>query len=173
MVRFGVIGLGFMGRTHLASVAAHAAGRVVSVHDVEPERLTGPLTPGGGNIETGAGVWDASSVRRCERIEEILDDPEIDAVVAAVPSHLHADVVCAALSAGKHVFCEKPMALTVSDCDRMLASAEQAGKVLMVGHCIRFWGEYAAAAEMVRSGRYGRLETLVLTRYGAIPSFGA
>ncbi|HUU23083.1 MAG TPA: Gfo/Idh/MocA family oxidoreductase [Phycisphaerae bacterium] len=173
MIRFGVIGLGFMGRTHLASLAAHEGAEVVSVHDVEAERLAGPLTPGGGNIETASGAWDASSVRRCERLEEVLDDPGVEAVVVATPSHLHADLSCAALSAGKHVFCEKPMALTVADCDRMLAAAKAAGRQLMIGHCIRFWGEYAEAARIARSGRYGPVKSLTLTRYGSIPGFGA
>jgi len=173
MIRFGVIGLGFMGRTHLASVAAHEGAEVAAVHDVEPDRLAGELTPGGGNIDTAAGPWDPSDVRRCENLDEILEDRGIDAVVIATPSFLHANLACAALSAGKHVFCEKPMALTVADCDRMLAAADAAGRQLMIGHCIRFWGEYAEAARIARSGQYGPVRTLTLTRYGAIPSFGA
>jgi len=61
----------------------------------------------------------------------------------------------------------------VADCDRMLAAADAAGRQLMIGHCIRFWGEYAEAARIARSGQYGPVRTLTLTRYGAIPSFGA
>ncbi len=172
MVRFGVVGLGFMGRTHLATLARLAGAEIAAVHDVLPERLAGPLGPGGGNIDTGGRAWDASSVRRCASLEELLE-AGVDAVVVAVPSDLHAELSCAALSAGKHVFCEKPMALTLADCDRMLAAAESAGRVLMIGHCIRFWGEYAAAAELVRSGRFGRLRSLLLSRSGGLPRFGA
>jgi len=173
MVRFGVIGLGFMGRCHLATLAGHEQAEIVAVHDVEAERLRGPLGPGGGNLETGGKAWDESAVRRCTAAGEIFDDPAIDAVVVATPTHLHAEISCAALSAGKHVFCEKPMALTLADCDRMLAAAERGGRVLTIGHCIRFWGEYAAAAEMVRSGRFGRLKWLSLSRRCCVPRFGA
>jgi len=172
MMRFGVIGLGFMGRAHLATLAAHPAAGVVAVHDIEPDRLGAELMPGGGNLATGAAAWDPSAVRRCKELTEVLDDA-IDAVVVATPTDLHADMACAALAAGKHVFCEKPMALTVADCDRMLSAAASAGKVLMVGHCLRFWGEYAAAADLVRSGRFGPLRSVRLWRRGGLPDFGA
>ena len=173
MLRFGVIGLGFMGRTHLATLALHPEAQVVAVHDVLPERLAGPLAPGGGNIAVGGRSWDESAVRRCASLDELLGDEAIDAVVVATPSDLHAELSCRALSAGKHVLCEKPMALTLEDCDRMLAAARAAGRVLMIGHCIRFWGEYVAAAELVRSGRYGRLLSLRLSRQCGVPGFGA
>ncbi len=173
MVRFGVLGLGFMGRTHLATLARHAEAVVAAVHDPEPDRLLGPLGPGGGNLDTGWRTWDASKVRRCKSAEEIFEDPDIDAVVVAVPSYLHAELSCAASMAGKHVFCEKPMALTVQDCDRMISCARKAERVLMIGHCIRFWPEYAAAAEAVRSGEHGKLRMLLMSRRGAVPSFGA
>ncbi|KPK84191.1 MAG: hypothetical protein AMJ81_06275 [Phycisphaerae bacterium SM23_33] len=173
MLRFAVLGLGFMGRTHLATLAARPQAEIRAVHDSDPQRLTRPLAPGGGNIETGAAGWDESAVRRCQTLEEILNDEDIDAVVVATPSHLHARLSCAALAAGKHVFCEKPMALKLADCDRMLAAAGKAGRTLMIGHCIRFWGEYAAAAEIVRSGRFGRLQLLTMSRRCGVPTFGA
>lgn len=173
MVRFGVLGLGFMGRTHLATLARRPEAMVVAVTDPEPDRLTGPLAPGGGNLETGSEDWDESQVRRCGSAEEVFADEKIDAVIVAVPSHLHAECTAAALAAGKHVFCEKPMALTLADCDRMIAAARKAARVLMIGHCMRFWGEYAAAADMMRSGQYGRLHSLVMSRRGGVPSFGA
>ncbi len=172
MVRFGVMGLGFMGRAHLATLAAHDRAEVRAVYDPDPHRLSGPLGPDGGNIDTGAGPWDDSHVRRCGSEQELLSDGEIDAVVVAVPSYLHADSVCAALEAGKHVFCEKPMALTLGDCDRMLASARKARRVLMIGHCIRFWPEYVAAAGAVRSGQFGRLRSLLMSRRGGYPGWG-
>jgi len=172
-MRFGVIGLGFMGRAHLATLAAHPGAAVAAVHDVEPDRLAGELMPGGGNLDTGAAAWDPSAVRRCTHLADLLDDGAIDAVVVATPTDRHADIACAALSAGKHVFCEKPMALTVADCDRMLSAAASGGRVLMIGHCLRFWGEYAAAADLVGSGRFGAVRSVRLWRRGGLPDFGA
>ena len=173
MLRFGVLGLGFMGRTHLASLARQPGVTVVSVHDPEPDRLGGSLAAGGGNLEIAGGAWDDSKVRRCASAEEIIQDEGIDAVVVAVPTYLHAELSSAVLAAGKHVFCEKPMALTLRDCDRMIAAARKAERVLMIGHCLRFWGEYAAAAEIVKTRQFGRLRSIIMSRRGGVPGFGA
>ncbi len=171
MIRFGVLGLGFMGRCHLASLAGLDGVEIAAVHDVLGERLNGPLAAGGGNLDTGGAGWDESAVRRCVTVEDVLDG--IDAVVIATPSFLHADLACEALSAGKHVFCEKPMALSLADCDRMVAAADAAGRQLMIGHCLRFMGEYVAAADLVRSGRFGRLLSASMLRRCGVPTFGA
>jgi len=173
MAKFAVFGLGFMGRTHLATLAGRQDVQVAAVCDTDPDRLSGPLGAGGGNLDTGGKAWDDLGVRRCSAPEEILADGDIDAVVVAVPSYLHADMTMAALKSRKHVFCEKPMALSVEDCDRMIAAAREAERVLMIGHCIRFWSEYAAAADLVRSGQYGRLRSLVMSRRSGMPTFGA
>jgi len=172
MIRFGVVGLGFMGRCHLATLAGLEGAKIVAVHDALLDRLAGPLAPGGGNLDTGGSPWDESAVRRCESLDELFS-AGIDAVVLAVPTYLHAELTCAALAAGKHVFCEKPMALNLPDCDRMISAAAKTQRVLMVGHCVRFWAEYATAAEIVRSGRYGRLCSLLMSRYSGVPDFGA
>ena len=173
MVRFGVLGLGFMGRTHLATLARHPDATVVAVHDPEPDRLSGSLAPGGGNLEIDGGPWDESKVQRCKSAQEVCSRDDIDAVVVAVPSHLHAELAVAALSSHKHVFCEKPMALKIEGCDRMITVARKAERVLMIGHCLRFWGEYVAAAEILRSGEHGRLRGLMMSRRGGVPTFGA
>ena len=173
MIGFAVIGLGGMGRTHLSSLARHGQAEVVAVHDSDPQRVAGSLAPGGVNLETGARPWDESSVRRCAKLEEILRDETAEAVVVATPSHRHAELTRAALAAGKHVFCEKPMALTVGDCEAMLSAAAAADRRLMIGHVLRFWGEYVAAAEVVRSGRLGALRGLWLSRLCGVPDFGA
>ena len=70
---------------------------------------------------------------------------------------------------GKDVFCEKPMALTVADCQRMLEARDAAGKVLMIGHVLRFWGPYVAAKEIIDSERYGRVLGASLRRVCNMP----
>ena len=171
MIRFGVLGLGFMGRSHLASLPAIDGVEVAAVYDPVDERLNGPLDPGGGNLDTGGSAADTSGIRRADSVAEVLE--AVDAVVVATPSYLHADLTCEALSAGKHVFCEKPMALSVADCDRMIAASKSAGKQLMIGHVLRFFGEYAAAASAVRSGEYGPLLSIAMLRQCGVPTFGA
>jgi predicted dehydrogenase len=70
--------------------------------------------------------------------DQIKDNPEIDIVYVALPNSLHAEAVIAAARAGKHVICEKPMAITVHDCDRMIAACKEAGKMLSIGYRLHF-----------------------------------
>ena len=85
----------------------------------------------------------------------VWDDPAIDAVVIAAPARPHADLVVAAAGAGKAVFCEKPMALTLADADRAIAAAEAAGVALQVGFNRRFAPDFAAAHAAIAAGRIG------------------
>ncbi len=171
MIGFAVIGVGGMGRVHLSNLAAHPQARVVAVHDTNPEKLAGDFAGSGINIDAGEEAWDESRVRRCGELSAVLADEAVEAVVIATPSHLHAELTCQALAAGKHVFCEKPMALSVADCERMLAAADQADRRLQIGHVIRFWGEYVAATEVARNGRFGPLRGLWLSRLCGPPDW--
>ncbi len=99
--------------------------------------------------------------------EAVLAEPAIDAVVISSPSGLHRSQAEAALHAGKHVFCEKPLALSVHDACAVAETAARAGRVLMVGHLTRHTPLYAAAAEIVRSGRLGQVRTLHAARWQA------
>jgi predicted dehydrogenase len=94
-----------------------------------------------------------------------------DAISLTLPTYLHAEYSEKALSQGVHVLCEKPMALTVTECDRMIQAARKSGKVLQIGHCVRFWPEYAKAKEIVDSGRYGRVVAAMFQRLGAAPGW--
>jgi predicted dehydrogenase len=69
------------------------------------------------------------------------------------------------------VLCEKPMALTVGDCERMIAAARKSGKVLQIGHCLRFWPEYVKAKELVDSGKYGKVVAAMFQRLGSPPGW--
>lgn len=104
-------------------------------------------------------------------LNEILDSNDIDVVDVCLPTDVHAEVAIAALERGKHVFCEKPMARDSAQAKAMIAAAGANGRALMIGHCIRFWNEYAELAKLVRSGELGELRSLNLTRYGEFPSW--
>ncbi|GIE98725.1 myo-inositol 2-dehydrogenase [Paractinoplanes rishiriensis] len=86
---------------------------------------------------------------------QVCDDPQVDAVVIAAPARLHTDLVVAAARAGKHVFCEKPMALSLADADRAIAAARDAGVVLQVGFQRRFAPDWAAARALLDAGQVG------------------
>lgn len=98
-------------------------------------------------------------------LQSVLNDPEVDAVCIATPSYTHAELTVVAAQAGKHVFVEKPMALTVSECNAMVEAAETNGVVLMVGQLQRFFPLLDAARECIRSGKIGQPISVLMTRH--------
>src|SRR5258708_4566604 len=88
---------------------------------------------------------------------KIIEDPTVRAVVLATPHSLHREQVIAAAQAGKHVFCEKPLALTAADAGAMLDACRKAGVQLAVGHNRRFWPAMRSLKQIVAEGRLGRL----------------
>lgn len=89
--------------------------------------------------------------------EELLADPEIDAVSVCAANNAHAELTIKALKAGKHVLCEKPMAVTLADCEEMVKTAEEEGKLLMIGQNQRLTKAHALAKQMIADGEIGRV----------------
>jgi len=142
-VGVALIGSGRMGAFHGETLARRLPGvRLAAVADPAPgvaERLAGAL---------GADRAYADPA-------EAFADPAVGAVVIAAPARFHAGLVVAAAEAGKGVFCEKPMALTLADADRAIAAARAAGVVLQVGFNRRFAPDWAAARALLEDGRLG------------------
>jgi len=88
---------------------------------------------------------------------ELLENEEIDAVSVCTPNSLHAPVSIAALKAGKHVLCEKPMATSSEEAEAMIAAANENGKKLMIGHNQRFVASHAKARSIIESGTLGKI----------------
>ncbi len=91
--------------------------------------------------------------------DELLADPEIGAVSVCVANNAHAELTIKALRAGKHVLCEKPMAVTLEDCEAMVSEAKKAGKFLMIGHNQRLAKAHVRAKELLDAGLIGRVIT--------------
>jgi predicted dehydrogenase len=96
-------------------------------------------------------------MRGYQRLEDLVADASVDLVDICLPPSAHADAAVMALEAGKHVFCEKPMALTIEDCDRMVDAARRANRLLLIGHVLPMFPEYARARAIINSGEYGKL----------------
>ena len=94
---------------------------------------------------------------------DLLNDPSIDAVSICVENRSHAEITTYALYAGKHVLCEKPMAVTLAECESMVAAAERNGKHLMIGHNMRFDPVHRKAKELLDSGIIGDIITFRTT----------
>jgi predicted dehydrogenase len=173
MVRIGVVGIGFMGMIHYLAAGRLRGGRVTALCSRDRKKLAGDWHGIRGNFGPAGTQMDLAGVKRYERLDELLADPEIDLLDITTPTHLHAEMARAALRAGKHVLVEKAIALRPEDADAMVRAAAEAGRLLMVAHVLPFFPEFAFAAEAVRGGRFGRLLTAHFTRVIARPDWSA
>jgi predicted dehydrogenase len=144
-MRVAVLGAGEMGRMHAMAYA--------QLREREHVELAGIFSRSLGRAQklaNEAGGVASSHVRR------FLEDDTIDAVDVTVPSAFHGPLVVEALERGKHVFCETPLALTLTDVDAMIAAARRSRRILMVAQVMRFVAPYVALRDRVVSGRIGR-----------------
>jgi myo-inositol 2-dehydrogenase/D-chiro-inositol 1-dehydrogenase len=142
-VKIALIGSGRMGSFH---------GETVSRRIPEAE-LVAVADPAPDVAQRLAAALDAP--RATTDPAEVIDDPGVDAIVIATPARTHTDLVVAAAEAGKDVFCEKPMALTLADADRAIDAARDAGVVLQVGFNRRFAADWESARELLDAGTLG------------------
>jgi predicted dehydrogenase len=170
MLKIGIVGFGFMGRMHYRCWDGMKGAKVAAVCDLNAKVLE-QLGESTGNIEGAETNIDPSSFNFYTDFDEMLSKEQLDAVAITLPTNLHPGFSSKALKAGVNVFCEKPMALTVEDCESMIAVAKESGKVLMIGHCVRFWPEYAKTKEIVSGGEYGKVVAAVFQRLGAAPTW--
>jgi predicted dehydrogenase len=169
MLKVGIVGFGFMGRMHYRCWKARGDARVAAVCDANPN-IVEDSKKAVGNI-AGAEAIDFTGVAVYQDLAAMLATERLDAVSITLPTHLHPDSTAKALAAGAHVLCEKPMALTAAACDGMIAAARASGRVLQVGHCLRFWPEYVVARQLVEKGEYGRLVAASFRRLAATPAW--
>jgi predicted dehydrogenase len=171
-MKIGLLGLGFMGSTHLQGYGSIPQAELAAVMDGNEARLSGDLSSIQGNLGGPGLKMDFSALRKYQSVEAILADPEIEAVDICLPTHLHASAAIQALRAGKHVLCEKPMALNGDDSDRMIAEAERAGRVLMIAQVLRFFPEYRELSRIVKSGSLGKIRSALFRRRTSVPTWG-
>jgi len=169
-VRVGLAGLGFMGSMHFTGYRGVDNADVVAVCDVEADRLTPDWCGPGGNIDRGQGLG-IGGIDTFTDYSQMLAQAEIDMVDLCTPTFTHASLAVQALQAGKHVFCEKPMALDSGQCRRMVDAADRTGKLLAIGHVLRFWPEYLAMKDMIAKSAYGKLKVGRFFRHGGVPSW--
>jgi predicted dehydrogenase len=173
-----IVGCGHVGTAHAKTIrgARHDPARPTGLRGVvhaarrRLRRLRGPgrqESAGIAGVELVAVVdTDEERARRLGRtfevplvstdFGEVLGRTDIDAVLICTPPHLHMGMVLEAAAAGKHIFCEKPMALASAQCDRMIEAAARAGVVLQIGYVFRFSSDRGTLRDAVISGELGR-----------------
>jgi len=168
MIKVGLVGLGFIGRIHLDRYRDLKKADLVAVADVNLERLsTGtqedPPDPRLPPLKIPDGVPAFAT------LDDMLEGAEIDMVDICLPTFLHAHTTVKAAQAGKHILCEKPMALTLAECQTMIDAAKANGVQLMIAQCVRFWPEYVYLKHTYDSRRLGKLQSLNMRRLAAPP----
>lgn len=138
----GVIGLGEIGQFHLRGFAATRGASLVAVSDIETELLARAAS------DTGASAYSDYT--------QLLGDPAVQIVSVCLPHALHVVVTLAAIESGKHVLIEKPLALTLSEADQIIAAAETAGTTVGLQHNQLFYPPHIRAKELLDSGTLGR-----------------
>jgi predicted dehydrogenase len=150
----GHIGVGNQGRPNLKAFLAIADANPAAVCEVDSKRL-----------EEAAATLDKSGVAKPGAYKDyraLLDRKDIDAVVITVPDHWHALISIHACQAGKDVYCEKPLSLTVAEGRKMVEAARKHDRVVQTGSQQRSDARFRRACELVRSGRLGKLQTILV-----------
>jgi myo-inositol 2-dehydrogenase/D-chiro-inositol 1-dehydrogenase len=140
-VRVGLIGAGRIARVHADAYRHVARGRITVCTD--------PVRPAADSLAADFGFGIA------DNFEAVLNDPDVDAVLIATPNDLHPDQTVAALRAGKHVFCQKPIALSLDDADRVVAAADASDRVVQFGFMLRFTPPLPDLHRRISSGQLG------------------
>jgi predicted dehydrogenase len=157
MVNIGIVGIGFMGMIHYLAYKSVSGAKVAAICTRDKKKLAGDWRGIQGNFGPPGQVMDLGSIARYEHWQDLIADPKIELVDVCLPPRLHADVSNAALKAGKHVICEKPIALNTADAKRMVKAAVQSRKLLMIAHVLPFIPEFAFVRQAATNGKYGKL----------------
>lgn len=171
MLRAALIGFGGIAKAHrkaFAKLEEKGIATLVCAMDINPEAFNKKITI---NI-------DAQDVECVEHInfytdlDEMFAKEQVDFVDICVPSFLHSKISCDVLRRGYHVMCEKPMALNFDDCAEMIKAAEESGKELMIGQCLRFYPAYDFIKAAIEDGRFGKVSGAFFNRISEPPVWG-
>jgi len=156
-INLGIIGLGFIGKVHLKNCLNLKSARVVAVADISKKAL---------NFAQELGVKQLFT-----DYHKVLEQPNVDAVVISLPTHLHAPCAIRAAEEGKHIFLEKPLARNPKEGKKIVSAATRYGVKLMVGYPLRFSSKFEALKEEIESGKLGDIQMVHAVNIGAGPFF--
>ena len=174
MLRAGLVGIGSMGSVHLANYREMAAknegAELVAVCDVNEEKLkSGRATEG--NLVKVDNALDLSSYACYNDMEEMIKSERLDFVDLCLPTFLHAPMSVKAMVLGVHVLCEKPMARSTALCQSMIDASKRTGKLLMIGHTLRYWNAYMFVKDYITRDVFGPCFGAYLFRGGGTPKW--
>jgi predicted dehydrogenase len=169
-VKVGIIGLGMMGRTHYEAYANIKDAQVVAVSDADPKRAAGDLRGTAGNVLAGGiSQLPMERIKGTTDYRELLAMSDVDVVDVCVPTTQHLEVSTAALKAGKHVVCEKPLARTLAEGEQIAAAAKSTKGFFMPAMVMRFWPQWVWLKKAVAAETYGKVRSATFRRVASMP----
>jgi len=151
-VRFAMIGCGNIAQSHMSAISELPDAEIAVAVDIVRERAE-------------EAVRKFGARRAATSTEEALSDAAVDAVSICLPPSLHEQHAVMAARAGKHILTEKPMAITLAECDTMIAAAEDAAVTLMVGQVLRFREANQEARRLILDGAIGQPSNIIRRRH--------
>ena len=149
-IRVGIIGCGKIAQVrHIPEYTANPDAEIIGLYDM--------------NLDRARELAAKLGCRAYDTVDELLSDPTIDAVSVCAANVAHAEISIKALDAGKHVLCEKPMAVNLQECEAMVEAAKRNGKNVMIGQNQRFAKAHAKAKELIAQGAIGKVLTFRTT----------
>ncbi len=142
-----ILGCGNRSKAHIPALNDVPEIEIAALCDVVPHKMD----------QRAELIRKGPKPRKYTDMEKMLRQEDLDAVAVVLPNHLHKMAAIAALQAGKHVFCEKPMALTVADCNEMIAASKSARRAIQIGTQRRHGKKYQKAVEAIRKAAVGKI----------------
>jgi predicted dehydrogenase len=169
----GIVGLGFMAATHLKAYRQIAACRIAALCNPSGRNLDGDFSRVAGNVGSAEPLkLDMTRVKAYCSFDELLADSAVQVVDICAPTHAHSELAIAALKAGKHVICEKPLARTAKEARRIADVATRTDRILMPAMCLRFWPEWVWLKQAIVTKAYGRILAARFRRVAQPPGWG-
>jgi predicted dehydrogenase len=172
-LNIGLVGLGFMAATHIRAYRQVDGARVAGICNPSGRHLDGDFTNVTGNVgATDPVKLEMKGVKATKNFADLLNDPDLQVIDICAPTKAHQELAIAALRAGKHVLCEKPLARTSAAAREIVAEAAKAKGIFMPAMCLRFWPEWAWLKQAITDNRYGRVLAARFRRVAEPPGWG-
>jgi predicted dehydrogenase len=173
MINVGIVGLGFMAATHLRAYRQIPGVRVAAICNPSGRHLDGDFSEVAGNVGSNEPIkLDMHSVKAYRDANELMRDANIHLIDICAPTYAHASLCIGALTAGKHVICEKPLARTAKLAQTIAHTAEKAKGYFMPAMCLRFWPEWAWVKQAIDQRTYGKVLAARFRRVAEPPAWG-
>ncbi len=173
MVNVGIIGLGFMAATHLRAYRQVEGARILGLCNPSGRHLDGDFSNVSGNVgATDPVKLEMQGIQAARHFADLLANPEIHLIDICAPTRAHHELCLAALRAGKHVLCEKPLARTPKLAREIAEAAAHAKSFFMPAMCLRFWPEWRWLQQAIKDGKYGGVLAARFRRVAEPPGWG-